>query len=525
MTQLSAAPMHARDTPWWSSRLFLIVMVLAAAIPLLKPAIPPIVDLPGHMGRYAVELAAPNSPLFRWYTFKWAIIGNLGVDLLVIPLSKLFGLELAVKLIVLAIPPLAVAGMLFVAREAHDGGLPPTAAFALPLAYGYPFQFGFANFVLSVSLALLGLGLWLRLGRTGHVRLRTGLFLVYGIVIWFTHSFGWGVLGLSAFAVEFARRWSAGVPFLRRLWQSAYAVLPLTPPILLMLVWRSGHVSGQTYDWFNWSAKYVYAYNVLRNEGGAFDIWCTRFTYLLGFCGLFWIGFRSNGVLLLVFFILAITYVLLPRIALGSAFADMRLVPFALAMLLLAMKPRVASVRIKGVIAAVAVCFFLVRIAVQTQSYDRLDQVYREQLAALDHLPVGSRVFALTNLTCLSTPYASRLDHIDGLAIVRRQAFTNGQWAMAGAQLLGVHYPAAAHFNTDPSQEIRPPHCRQRVSGLYPQILGHFPRAAFDYLWLINFTPDKRPHDPHFVPVWEAPRGALYRILSAAPVNPGAVPR
>src|SRR3546814_10366751 len=70
-----------------------------------------------------------------------------GVQTCALPICKLFGLEAAVKLIVLAIPPLTVAGFLWVAREVH-GRLPPTALFALPFAYGHPFMFGFVNFAL-----------------------------------------------------------------------------------------------------------------------------------------------------------------------------------------------------------------------------------------------------------------------------------------------------------------------------------------------------------------------------------------
>ena len=48
--------MTTQPSPWWSTRAFAVVMMLAAMVPLLWPAIPPLVDLPGHMGRYAVEV-------------------------------------------------------------------------------------------------------------------------------------------------------------------------------------------------------------------------------------------------------------------------------------------------------------------------------------------------------------------------------------------------------------------------------------------------------------------------------------
>src|SRR4051794_7939156 len=146
--------------PWWQRRWFLALVVLATMVPLIYPAVPPLVDLPGHIGRYRVELDLGHSPwLQQYYGYHWAAIGNLGVDILVLGFGPLFGLELGVKLIVLAIPPMTAAGMLWAAREVH-GRVPPTAFFALPFIYGLPFMFGFANFALSVAVAFLAFGLW-----------------------------------------------------------------------------------------------------------------------------------------------------------------------------------------------------------------------------------------------------------------------------------------------------------------------------------------------------------------------------
>ncbi|MGT2514299.1 hypothetical protein ACVOMT_08725 [Sphingomonas panni] len=132
------------------------------------------VDLPGHMGRYRVQQLWDTSqaPWFHdWYNFDWSLIGNLGVDLLVWLLEPLIGLEPAVKLIILSIPMLTAVGLLWIAREVH-GRIPATALFALPIVYSFPFHFGFANFALSMALALNAFALWLRLGRQGRLVLR-----------------------------------------------------------------------------------------------------------------------------------------------------------------------------------------------------------------------------------------------------------------------------------------------------------------------------------------------------------------
>ena len=89
-------------------------------VPLLWPDIPPLVDLPGHMGRYRVQLDLHTYPwLTDWYDFHWQLIGNLGIDILVQIFAPMFGLELTVKLIVMAIPALIVVGLLWIAREVH----------------------------------------------------------------------------------------------------------------------------------------------------------------------------------------------------------------------------------------------------------------------------------------------------------------------------------------------------------------------------------------------------------------------
>jgi hypothetical protein len=201
-------PAHRRE--WWESPAVIAAVILLSAVPLLYPQIPPLVDLPGHMGRYRVQLDLDSSLwLGEFYGFEWAAIGNLGVDLLVVPLAPLIGLEPAVKLIVLSVPPLTVAGFLWVAREVH-GRIPPTAFFAIPFAYGHPFLFGFVNYALAMALAFLAFALWLRLARLGRLRLRAALFVPISVVVFFTHTYGWGALGLMCFSAEAVRQHDKG---------------------------------------------------------------------------------------------------------------------------------------------------------------------------------------------------------------------------------------------------------------------------------------------------------------------------
>src|SRR3954464_6668196 len=108
-----------RTFHWWQTRWGVVVIAAFTALPLMWPALPPLIDLPGHMVAYKSELDRAGSPyLQQWYTLHWAPMGNLGVNLLILPLGRLLGLEPAIKLIVLFIPPM-LAGRGPLIRRAH----------------------------------------------------------------------------------------------------------------------------------------------------------------------------------------------------------------------------------------------------------------------------------------------------------------------------------------------------------------------------------------------------------------------
>src|SRR5687768_4317560 len=272
MPQPAPSQSGTSSRPWWETRPFVAALILLSAVPFLYPTIPPLVDLLGHMGRYRVQLDVDTSPwLARYYGFTWAAIGNLGVDLLMVPLGKLLGLEPAVKLIVLAIPPMTVAGFLWVAREVH-GRLPPTALFALPFAYSHPFMFGFVNFALSVALAFLAFGLWLRLARLDRLKLRAILFVPISFIVFFAHTFGWGMLGLMAFSAEAVRQHDRGIGWLKAGFKAAAHAIVMALPVLVIISWR-GQVKGPLYhDWFDLQTKLEAIVSVFRDRWLALDI-------------------------------------------------------------------------------------------------------------------------------------------------------------------------------------------------------------------------------------------------------------
>ena len=516
-----------KGAPWWEHRWGVALLALLAALPLLWPAIPPLVDLPGHMGRFRVELDLAHDPaLQQFYAFKWSVIGNLGVDLLIIPMAKIFGLELATKLIVLSIPPMTVAGFLWVAREVH-GRVPPTALFAIPFAYGHPFIFGFLNFSLSMAFALLAFAFWLRLGRLGHPLMRAAIFVPLSVVIWFTHTFGWGTLGVMAFSAELVRQFDKGRSLVHSALRSAWHCLSIAPPILLMLLWRSGHhVGGETGDWFNWRAKYLWLVQALRDRWFMFDLVSLLCVLLVIVGGIRSprLGFSRNLAASAIF--LCLVYILLPRIIFGSAYADMRLVPYLLAIGVIAIRLRdTATPRYARLLAIAATLFVVVRIGANTVSFWMYDRTYQRELAAVDHIPHGARVVAFVQVHCRQPWAMSRLEHLPAIALVRKDAYSNDQWLMPGGQLLSSRFAGAGGWRYDPAQQVTKEPCSGEYWRTIDESLRTFPRQAFDYVWLIE-PPD---YDPALTrglqPVWRSGASVLYRVVDRTPPDqPLAVP-
>ncbi len=499
------------DRPWWETRPFVALLILISAVPLIYPPIPPLVDLLGHMGRYRVELDIGSSPWLKdYYEFHWAAIGNLGVDILVIPLAKIFGLELAVKLIVLAIPPMTVAGFLWVAREVH-GRIPPTALFALPFAYSHPLMYGFVNFALSIALAFLAFGLWLRLARLGRLRLRAILFVPISLIVFFTHTFGWGVLGLLCFSGEAIRQHDSGKNWFRSGINAALQASVMALPLLFMLVWRSRIHGGHSGHWFDFGLKWKFFLAVLRDRWKWFDIGSVIIVFLVILESLRQRQLTFSRNLVFSALVLFAGFILLPYAVFSSAYADMRMIPYVIAVLLLAIRFRGETRRpLADFIAVLGLTFFLVRIVGATVSLGTAAQDQADKLRALDHVPMGARVLSLVDDGCGEEWNLPRNVHLGAMTIVRRQGFSNDQWVANGINLLEVRYLAPGRFKADPSEIVRNRNC----SGARPidVALKVMPREAFDYLWLI----DAPSFDPRLVAgmplVWRGRGSALYRV-------------
>lgn len=500
------------DAPieWWQLRRVALAAIVLAALPLLYPAIPPLTDMPGHIGGYRILAEAGVGPLAQHYAVHWAAIGNLGVEGLVLALHPLLDVEPATHLIVALIPALAVAAMLWLAREAHRR-VPASAGFALPLAYALPFQLGFVNFTLAAALSMGGLALWIRLARTRPDWVRIVAFVPIAGLVWICHSFGWAMLGLFVLGAEWVIRGRRGEAGWRRILFAMLACAPMAWPQLLVMAGGTP-MAGDTGDWFDLTAKAQWVASLLRERWKVYDVAC-----VIALALVLWTAIRSPRMrfdpLLGVPALLGLAaFVLTPRLFAGGAYVDMRLLPYAVALALLAIRTDGAVARRLAMLGA---AFFAGRIATSTIAFALFAQGQASELEAVAHIPQGAAVLALVDEPSTADWANSRLGHIAGIAVARSRVFTNEQWAIGGQQLIAPRHPSATPLDRDPSQLVYPsgePYAQTH----FDTAIAGFDRGTFGYVWTIAFSPG-RAKARDLAPIWSNGRSALYRVALSPP--------
>ena len=486
---------------WWP------LLVALAAVPLLYPTVPPLTDLPAHMSRIMVQMDGGRSAdIARWYSFEWNLIPNLGTDLLALLLEPRLGLERTMQAIAILIVVLQTAGYLLLSRAAH-GRVMPTALFALPLAYGNPFQYGFLNFTFAAALATLALALWISPRMAARPGLRWLVFCPIACVVWISHLAGWAVLCLLVGCCELAARYERDRRLVHALLTGFLASSCLLLPQALSMLWPNTPEPLPTRGFFIMAEKLYHLANVLADRWTLFDNLCALLLVIL--IVLIWRapGFVLHKGLALGAAVLFTAYWLLPAWVLGSYYADMRLLPTVFALALVAARPRLPAAHMRWLVLA-GLAFFGVRLAGTTVSMALWDRQLRQELSVLDALPRGSQLVSFNALPCRTFVLQGRVrnTHFASYALTLRHAFASDQFAMSGGQLLSIHNPAAGPFDRDPSTIQNGESCPREVPVL--EAAARVPPAV-PYMWIM-WQAGERP-----VPGWQvvarAGDSVLYR--------------
>ena len=485
------------ESQWWTSPLLWLIIALLATVPFFVVSVPPLTDLPNHIASYDILLKIDRSTfLSRYYDVHWHLIGNLGVDVIVRMIGPWFGAELSAKLIVGMIPALTVAGIYSVSR-ALNGQVAPSALVALPLVYNWPFISGFVNFSLAGAIALLVFALWIRLRDLGFVR-RLLIFAPLSFATWVAHIAGWGLLGLAVASFEIVRAYQLRGLKLGSLFGAALQTLPFALMMLVTIVWRSETSTpiGVYFASDFFTSKFVSLATIFREEYRAWDIVST-----LLFVTFTVASYLAGGMkFVLTSAVIAVAYILVfivcPDGLFAGSFADRRLLPYAAIFVTLSVGMTHAALanerqlRLISLIAIGAIGFFVARIVVTTAVWERLNRSFETHLALLEQLPLHSRIFALMVEPCEKSWPRGRLDHLQQLAVPRRESVENGLFQ--DLHPVEARYRKQTGFDPNMAAMVHDRSCPlPYVRETLQTAIAHFPRDQFDYVWLL--APDPLP--------------------------------
>lgn len=183
--------------------------ILAAAavalslLPVLLVSHLPLVDYPNHLARFEIFQRFQSSEFFAtFYEWRWGFIPNLALDLLVIPATYLLPVETAANFVTLLALIVLCFGTIQLDRELH-GDRWGVSSFVGLIVYNGAFRYGFINYIIAVSFALVLFVLWVRLRPRLSPKL-LALFTLGGAVLLLMHLYAFGLYAVCVAGFEFS---------------------------------------------------------------------------------------------------------------------------------------------------------------------------------------------------------------------------------------------------------------------------------------------------------------------------------
>jgi hypothetical protein len=430
LTAVAAPPFNPPSSRVWLIAALLIVAISLA--PLLVVEVPAVLDYPNHLARFFVLAHSDDAILAKMYAPHWAILPNLGIDILGRALLSLLPANLGGR-ILLGLSLIApLAGATVYARAAFGRWTGWSLGVGV-IGFNAIFFLGFMNFLLGLGIALGGAGVWRAWRRAEHP-IAAGLGgAIVGLLAFFCHVLGFAFFGLLIAADE-----AEGLIRLLKqgrltgkytLTTVATLAAALGPALILYgLTHHAAPAGGEWIAW-NWDAKLLQVLVPFM----AYDQRVTSITLVVvaSIIVLVWRrSQRASGVTLALVMLGGI-YLAAPCSVAGGTFVDARL-PLMGALVIFAglapsLPPRTGM--------AVATAFALLiagRSAHVAANWQGRARDLADLRSTLAHIEPGSKILPAEtdSPTTVASgngrvlPKMARLDeHLGALAVLERRAF------------------------------------------------------------------------------------------------------
>src|SRR5215469_8415449 len=181
--------------------LALVGLFLLALLPLFATPVLPLIDFYNHLTRFYVLAHLSGDPVLQaHYAAHWALLPDVGVDVVGVPLLSVLPPMMAGHVIAALLMANLYAGALYFHYRLTGRHSLLVALLLLPLLYSYILNWGFANFLMGLGLAFWAAGWWLS-HRDRIVSAAIGS-SIWSLLIFFSHGIAFLLYGILVASLE-----------------------------------------------------------------------------------------------------------------------------------------------------------------------------------------------------------------------------------------------------------------------------------------------------------------------------------
>lgn len=453
---------------WW-----LVLLSLAAIVPLWTVRYPNMCDYPNHLARWFVlfHMRDAGYHFTSLYAPAWGLLPYISPDILALALQYFLPIDVVGRCILSLCVVSTVLATYFFLKQCCPANV-PLASFGILVALNPMFLMGSISYEFSLAFCLLVVGLWVNYCKSPKVVTAVGIVLSL-MLVYLTHLMGFLVAGLAMGVYAL---------FLKERWKRLGTLAAMSLPALLIFVLnpiRAGGGASFVYKTLTpWiKLKYllfpVRLYTSIRLElpvlaGFALLI----ILVLINRRRLVWqpAWLTVCAILLLIYFAAPSDY------GLAGAFMDVRFMPFVYVFL-------VAVVRFDRVPRYLYICLALLallRVAAVEQMFVSRQPELKQLSASFEVIPRDARVVPLVGLPDKTVMGRGDLHHME-YGVIQRGFLDPALFHLQGVQPIRlVGSPYCPNIYCDPANEPA------NVSGVDWQQVAN----SYDYLWVHSDEPE-----------------------------------
>jgi hypothetical protein len=409
----------------------LLIVLCVILIPIWIVKYPGMLDYPNHLTRCYILAHYHDNPVWQQrYELDHSPLPNLAIDLVVVPLLRLFPLIVCGKIFLSLAAVLYVMGCSEVGRAVS--GKPNWLALVCAFTfYNSQLHWGFVNYIFGVGVFLCAFAFWLRV-RNKMSPLRFFLLCLLSFAAYLAHLSSLVILGIACCVIallDFRRDRKARSLIVKLAW--------LACPLLIMEGFARRNSGGsRPVEWGPPMQKLTNLLAPVRSYSVTLDVGIILVLLLCAWVMLKGSKVHSIAVAGLVLFVL---FLVTPLVLFGLYPADVRYVIPAYMLLILSIEPRWG--RWQKAALAVALIAFVIRTGSITANWLTISHRSEQVLAMGQVLPEGARILVwhppLDSMAKLDRGFI----HVIELWTISHDADISEFFATRGQQLLVRRQP------------------------------------------------------------------------------------